>query len=90
MNEEQKAAAERLREAIEGKTGKPKRAFAEVAAFDVVTVGGMISADKHTEVTRALVMGATGALDGFRGDAAELKVHQYADQVLALLTAAGA
>jgi hypothetical protein len=89
MTDEQKAAAERLRAAIAGKTGKPKRSFAEVAAADVVTVGGLIADDKHTEVTAALVMGATGALGGKSDPDGELKVHQYADQVAKLLEAAG-
>ncbi len=85
MNDELKAAAERLRAAIDGKTGKPKRCFAEVAAADVVAVGSAIA--KHTELTAALVQGATGALGG--RDDPELKVHQYADQVAKLLEAAG-
>lgn len=89
MTEEQKAAAERLRAAIAGKTGKPKRSLAEVAAVDVVTVGSAIGTDKHTEVTSALVMGATGALAGKSDPDGELKVHQYADQVAQLLTVSG-
>ena len=82
---EVEAAAERLREAIAGRLG-PKRAFAEVNALDVVTVGLTIPDDKQTEVTRALVAGATGA--NHRNDP-ELKVHQYADQLNKLLEAAG-
>ncbi len=84
MNEVE-AAAERLRAAIEGKVG-PKRCFAEVGALDVATVGASIAADKHTEVTRTLVLGATGANP--KNDP-ELKVHQYADQVVKLLELAG-
>lgn len=82
---EVEAAAARLREAIAGKLG-PKRSFAEVSALDVATVGLTIPDDKQTEVTRALVAGATGANP--KGDP-ELKVHQYADQLAKLLDLAG-
>jgi len=89
MTDDVKAAGERLRLAIDGKTGRPKRAFAEVAAVDVVAVGETIAAEAHTEVTRDLVRGAAGALGNRADPDGELKVHQYADQVKQLLDLAG-
>ena len=86
MSDELKTAGGRLRAAVEGRTGGPKRQFAEVLAADVVAVGASVPADKQTEVTRALVAGATGANP--RNDP-ELKVHQWADQLEHLADQAG-
>lgn len=89
MNDDVKAAGTRLRAAIDGRTGKSKRAFAEVAAVDVIAVGETIADKSHTDVTRDLVRGAAVALGSRKDPDGEFKVHQYADQVKQLLDLAG-
>lgn len=65
---------------------KPKRAYAEVFAADVVALGEQVRA--HTTVTADLVTGARNALAGAKAPE-ELRVAQIAGQLAELVERAG-
>jgi hypothetical protein len=81
-------AKKRVAEAV---AGKPKMAYARVFASDIVTLGGLVPAERHTELTRDLVKGAAAAIgERVAAKAGEgVEVFQLAGQVSQLLALAG-
>ena len=69
------AARERLTEAVKD---RGLQGYTEVAAGDVVLVGGQVADDKITDPIKALVAGA-------KAHRADLKVHQKTEHLAHLL-----
>lgn len=83
MTTEQKDAADAIRESIKD---KPRKAYAAVKAFDVVTLAASIPVDKRTPTIDALAKGAAAANEKNDPD---LEVYQIAGQLAGLVEAAG-
>lgn len=84
----EETALDRLKKAV---ADKPKHAYAKVLAADVVGVGGLVEADKHTRQTADCVAGAERAIaERPAADPESIEVLQVAGQVATLIALAEA